>query len=486
MSSVADPSHDNFLAKERDYREQRRTYWNQYCSEYEQWEPGRRAYRERLKAVYKFLVPPGARVLELGCGPGDLLAALDPSIGVGIDISEDFVKMARARHPQFRFIAADCHQLDLNEEFDYIILSDLANDLWDIQRTLERVGAHAHPGTRVLLNFYSNLWQPFRALAELFRLAKPQPRQNWVTMEDVANLFHLADFEVIRASREVLMPVYIPLVGSLLNRYVVKLWPFSHLALSNVMVARPLGPPRLDAEPTVSIVVAARNEEGNVPEIFRRVPEIGAGTELIFVEGNSADDTYGAIEREMLRYPGRNVKLFKQPGKGKGDAVRTGFANANGDLLMILDADLTVAPEDLPLFYDAWRKGRGEYINGVRLVYPMEEKAMRFFNLIGNKFFAMAFSWLLNQNIKDTLCGTKVLSRKHYESIAANRAYFGNFDPFGDFDLIFGAAKQNLRFVDLPIRYRERTYGETNIQRWRHGVILLRMVFYALRRIKFV
>jgi glycosyltransferase involved in cell wall biosynthesis len=305
-------------------------------------------------------------------------------------------------------------------------------------------------------------------------------------MEDVANLFHLADFEVIRASREVLMPVYIPLVGSFLNRYVVKLWPFSHLALSNVMVARPLGPPRLDAEPTVSIVVAARNEEGNVPEIFRRVPEIGAGTELIFVEGNSTDDTYGAIEREMLRYPGRNVKLFKQPGKGKGDAVRTGFANANGDLLMILDADLTVAPEDLPLFYDAWRKGRGEYINGVRLVYPMEEKAMRFFNLIGNKFFAMAFSWLLNQNIKDTLCGTKVLSRKHYESIAANRAYFGNFDPFGDFDLIFGAAKQNLRFVDLPIRYRERTYGETNIQRWRHGVILLRMVFYALRRIKFV
>jgi glycosyltransferase involved in cell wall biosynthesis len=236
----------------------------------------------------------------------------------------------------------------------------------------------------------------------------------------------------------------------------------------------------------VTVVVAARNEEGNVPAIFARVPEMGSGTELIFVEGNSKDDTWGAIEREIARHPGRNVKLFKQPGKGKGDAVRTGFAHATGDVLMILDADLTVPPEDLPLFYEAWRSGRGEYINGVRLVYPMEDKAMRFFNLLGNKFFAQAFSWLLSQSIKDTLCGTKVLSRRHYEMIAANRGYFGDFDPFGDFDLIFGAAKYNLRFVDLPIRYRERTYGETNIQRWRHGLLLFRMVLYALRRIKFV
>jgi glycosyltransferase involved in cell wall biosynthesis len=213
---------------------------------------------------------------------------------------------------------------------------------------------------------------------------------------------------------------------------------------------------------------------------------MGGGTELIFVEGNSSDDTFCAIEREIAKRPGYQAKLFKQPGKGKGDAVRMGFANATGELLMILDADLTVPPEDLPRFYEAWHSGRAEFVNGVRLVYPMEEKSMRFLNLVGNKFFSLAFSWLLSQPVKDTLCGTKVLGRKQYEMIASNRAYFGQIDPFGDFDLLFGAAKFNLKIVDMPIRYRERTYGETNIQRWKHGILLLRMVLLASRKIKFV
>jgi glycosyltransferase involved in cell wall biosynthesis len=275
-------------------------------------------------------------------------------------------------------------------------------------------------------------------------------------------------------------------VEGFLNRYAVKIWPFRWFALTNFLIARPRPEPASSPEPIVTVVVAARNEEGNVPQIFDRVPEMGGGTELIFVEGHSKDDTYGAIEREMAKRPAMNVRLFRQPGKGKGDAVRTGFANAAGEVLMILDADLTVPPEDLPRFYDAWRSGKAEFVNGVRLVYPMEHGAMRFFNFLGNKFFSLAFTWLLSQSIKDTLCGTKVLSKRHYDTIAANRAYFGEIDPFGDFDLLFGAAKYNLKIVDLPVRYRERTYGETNIQRWSHGVLLLRMVALALRRIKFV
>jgi glycosyltransferase involved in cell wall biosynthesis len=242
----------------------------------------------------------------------------------------------------------------------------------------------------------------------------------------------------------------------------------------------------VEAEPLVSVVVPARNEAGNVPAVFERLPEMGAGTELIFVEGHSSDGTYEAIEREMGKRRRPRTKLFRQTGRGKGDAVRLGFARANGGVLMILDADLTVPPEDLPRFYEAWRSRQGEFINGVRLVYPMQERAMRFFNLAGNKFFSLAFTWLLGQSVKDTLCGTKVLSRADYERIAANRAYFGEIDPFGDFDLIFGAARLNLKIVDLPVRYRERTYGETNIRRWSHGALLLKMVLLAMRRIKFV
>jgi len=238
--------------------------------------------------------------------------------------------------------------------------------------------------------------------------------------------------------------------------------------------------------PTVSVVVAARNEEGHIDELMARIPEMGRGTEIVFVEGNSTDDTWGAIELAIAGHPQRNCKLLKQPGKGKGDAVRTGFDAATGDILMILDADITVPPEDLPRFYEVLASGRGEFANGVRLVYPMQDDAMRFANIIGNKFFSWAFSWLLGQPIRDTLCGTKVLWAKDYRRLSENRAYFGDFDPFGDFDLLFGAAKLNLKIMEVPIRYRARRYGETNIQRWRHGLLLLRMVLFAARRIKFV
>jgi glycosyltransferase involved in cell wall biosynthesis len=283
--------------------------------------------------------------------------------------------------------------------------------------------------------------------------------------------------------------VYVPLLSGLANRALVKLWPFSLAALTNFVIARPasLAARTTFAEqPLVSVIVPARNEAGNIESIFARVPEMGQGTELVFVEGHSEDDTYQAIERAIAKHPKRRARLLKQEGRGKGDAVRLGFANAGGEILMILDADLTVPPEDLPRFYDALVSRRGEFVNGVRLVYPMEHQAMRFLNLLGNKFFSIVFSWLVGQPIKDTLCGTKALWKRDYDLIAANRAYFGDFDPFGDFDLLFGSTKLNLKIVDLPIRYRERTYGATNINRWQHGWLIARMVVFAARRIKFV
>jgi glycosyltransferase involved in cell wall biosynthesis len=306
-----------------------------------------------------------------------------------------------------------------------------------------------------------------------------------VVVEDLRNLLYLSNLELIRQTHEILWPFWAPGLKELANRYLVKLTPFRWLAMSNILIARPMAAP-VWQEPVVTVVVPARNEEGNIPQIVDRVPQMGAGTELIFVEGNSTDDTWGAIQRELALRPGVRAKAFKQSGKGKGDAVRKGFQEASGDVLMILDADLTVAPEDLPRFYEAWRSGHAEFVNGVRLVYPMEDRAMRFFNHVGNKFFSLAFSWLLGQNIKDSLCGTKVLSRQHYRMIAANRSYFGEIDPFGDFDLLFGAAKYNLKIVDLPVRYQERVWGETNIRRWSHGMLLLRMIVKATKKIKFV
>jgi SAM-dependent methyltransferase len=473
-------------SKRNAFTGERIAFWDEFARQIGRWQPARRYYRDQLARLFAFSVPPGMRVLEVGCGTGDLLAALRPAYGVGIDFSPEMVRLARERHPDLVFHQADAHDFDLGEQFDFVVCSDLINDLWDVQTVFERVAAHCHPDTRILLNFYSQLWAGPRKLAETAGLVKRLLLQNWLTVEDVSDLLYLAGHETIRHSREIMCPVRLPLLGPLANRWLVRLWPFSYLAITNVLIARPQPAPQPERQASVSVIVAARNEEGNIPQIFDRLPQMGSGTELILVEGHSADRTWEAAEHELALRPGYPARLFRQPGKGKGDAVRLGFAEARGDLLMILDADLTVMPEDLPRFYEAWRSGRGDFINGVRLVYPMEERAMRFFNLLGNKFFSLAFSWLLGQSIKDTLCGTKVLSRRHYETIAANRSWFGEFDPFGDFDLIFGAARYNLKIVDMPVRYAERTYGDTNIQRWRHGVVLLRMVLVAMRRIRFI
>jgi len=466
------------------YRDARRSHWDEVACRRDGWTSMGRYYHRRLEGIYRHLISPGQRVLEVGCGTGELLAAVKPSEGVGVDFSPEMIRRARERFPSLTFMEADAHDLHLDGTYDAIILSDLVNDLWDVQAVFQGLARYTHPGTRLVMNTYSLLWELPLMLAQSLGLATPLLPQNWLTVDDVSNLLGLSGFEVIAHRPEVLWPFGTPVVSTLLNRYAVRLWPLCHLTLTNVMVARPCAVKR-DQEPVVSVVVPARNEEGNIEEIFRRTPEMGAGTELIFVEGGSGDDTCGAIERAMKAHPQRRSTFHRQTGTGKGDAVRLGFAHATGDILMILDADMTVPPEDLPRFYDAIVSGRGEFINGVRLVYPMEKQAMRYLNLVGNKFFSLAFSWLLGQPIKDTLCGTKVLSRENYEKIAANRSYFGDFDPFGDFDLLFGAAKQNLKIVEMPVRYRQRLYGDTNIDRWRHGMILLRMVIFAMRRIKF-
>jgi len=458
--------------------------WDSIAQKRDTWRGMGRWYHRRLAEIYRYLVNPNQRVLEIGCGTGNLLASLRPSRGVGIDFSPEMIARAKKDHPEFEYHQADAHDLTgIEGQFDVVILSDTVNDLWDVQRVLEQARQFCAPHTRLILNFYSHVWQLPLAIAQSLNLAAPMLRQNWLTREDIDNMLRLAGFESIRATQEVLWPL--PL-GGLADRYLVKLWPFRGLALSNFVIARPTPQPAPSGQPSVSVVIAARNEAGNIKSIFERVPKMGSWTEIVFVEGHSRDNTYEAIEQEIPLHPQTPSLIFRQPGIGKADAIRLGFEKASGDILMILDADLTVPPEDLPRFYDAIVSGKGEFINGVRLVYPMEKEAMRTLNFIGNKLFSMAFSWLLGQPIKDTLCGTKVMWRDDYAKIAANRSYFGDFDPFGDYALIFGAAKLNRKIIALPIRYRDRTYGTTNISRWKHGVLLLRMVAFAANRIKFV
>jgi len=440
-------------------------------------------------AYMRFIIDEGLRVLELGCGTGQLLNALKPSHGVGVDLSERMVEIACENYPNLDFIQGDLEESDLieslNGPFDIIVLSDTLGFLDDCEEAFTGLHALCTPDTRLVISYYSWRWEPILKFGEKLGLKMPSVEMNWLSTEDTMGFLQLADFETVKREWRLLIPRSLFGLGSLINKFIGTLPLIRRLSLRNYLVARPVLSKRIDT-PSTTVLIPCRNERGNIENAVKRLPQFCDDIEILYVEGNSQDGTLDEINRVIDTYPDKDIKVLVQDGKGKGDAVRKGFDHARGDILMILDADLTVPPEDLPKFYKAIASGKGEYINGTRLVYPMDDQAMRFLNFWANRTFSVLFTWLLNQRFTDTLCGTKVLTKKNYQKIVANRSYFGEFDPFGDFDLIFGATKLNLKTVEIPIRYAAREYGETQISRFRHGWLLLKMVLFAYKKLKIV
>ena len=454
----------------------------------------RTAMHRDLEAALARLIPVDASVLEAGSGDGALLASLPNAVRHGIDYLPEVVAAARARHPGLSFEVGDVAARAVGGVveaplWDAVVCDRLCHSVLDVQALLLGLKRRLAAGGRIYLTAFNYLWEVPTRLAELTGWKRPAPTANWLSDSDFRNLFDITGLEVVRHEDRMLLPLDVPGASAGLNKYLVRVPGMQHLSLYRIYVlrAREGGAGASARRAGVTVVVPARNEAGNVQPAIERTPVMGKSTELIFVEGGSKDGTWEAIQTAMRTYDGPlKLRAFQQTGKGKGDAVRLGFAHATGELLMILDADLTVPPEDLPAFYDVMARGQADFVQGTRLVYPMEPGAMRFFNKLGNVAFSQLFTYLLQQPIRDTLCGTKVLWRKDYQRIAAARAYFGDFDPFGDFDLIFGAARLGLKIAEIPVRYRDRTYGETNISRWKHGVLLLRMSAIAARKIKFV
>lgn len=458
-------------------------YFNTSAKVRQKWYERNYYYNKLLIKYFSFLIKPGSSVLEIGCGLGDLLNGVKPGYAVGIDISEEMIKIAGKKFPNIKFMVSEIENFNLNEKFDYVIISDLTGFLWDIQSFFKNLKKVCDNKTRIIVSSYNYLWEPVLKFAEAIGLKQKQPLQNWLSMKDLVGLLELEGFETIKIDRKILLPKRIPVLNFVFNNILANLPVINHLCLVNVIVARM--EQEINDDYSVSIVIPAKNEKGNIENAVLRTPEFGKSQEFIFIEGNSVDGTYEEMIRVRDMYKDKKIIVEKQTDSGKGNAVREGFERASGSLLMILDADLTTPPEDLVKFYEAIKNNKGEFVNGCRLVYPMEKQAMRFLNLLANKFFGLLFSYLLGQKVKDTLCGTKVLLKNDYEKINSGRNYFGDFDPFGDFDLLFGAAKLNLKIVEIPIRYREREYGTTQINRFKHGWLLLKMSLFAAKKIKF-
>lgn len=462
-------------------------YFNQGASNRDKWIERNKYYYRQLEEYFRFLIPEGSSVLEIGCGTGQLLNAVKPSRGVGIDFSEEMIKIARNKFPHLEFKVEDAEDLGTEEKFDYVILSDLIGSLSDVQKAFSQLKKVCFPQTRVIITYYNYLWEPILKAGERLKLKTPQLLQNWLSLYDIENLLYLSEFEVIKKGCKFLFPLYISAISSFFNKFLANLPFLTRLCLTEVVIARPrpsYSPSQSNAEYSCSVIIACRNERGNIRPLIERTPRLGKHTELIFVEGHSKDGTLEEIKEQIKQFPQKDIRALVQDGIGKADAVRKGLAAAKGDILMVFDADLTVAPEELSKFFDVLADRTGEVVMGSRLIYPMEEGSMRFLNLLGNKFFSVAFTYLLGQRIKDTLCANKALFRNDYAKIEKTRKFFGDFDPFGDFDLIFGASKHNLKIVEIPVRYTARTYGATQISRFKHGWLLLKMCWLALRKIK--
>ena len=448
------------------------------------WIRRNRYYYQILKRLLKHLVEPGKRILNIRCETGFLLEALQPSYGVGVDISPEMIAAARREHPRFTYVEAFPEDYTPSETFDYVLINNV-NEVVDVQMALHRIRPGCQRHTRLLIYNYNHLWEPILLLAQRLHLKIPQGDQNWLSEKDLTGLLELTGFEWLKTYRTALFPKYVPLLSALLNRFVAKLPLVQRLCMVEVLVARPIPKPLDPATLKVSVVIPCKDEQGNVEDAVRRVPELGGATEIIFCDDKSTDGTEDEVRRMQAIHPERNIRLVNGPGICKSRNVWTGFEHATGDILMILDADLTVMPEELPYFLDAIARVGVEFVNGSRLIYPVPKTAMKGANMLGNKLFSGVFSYLLGQRIKDTLCGTKVIWRSDWERIRPMIGTWGTMDRWGDYDLLFGAAKLNLRVMDQPVHYQERIYGVTKMTKvFKNGLIMLRMCMHGFRKLK--
>jgi SAM-dependent methyltransferase len=451
-------------------------YYDGLADNWELYRERNRYYHRTLFSLFRTYVPEGMSVLELGCATGDLLAAVRPRRGVGVDLSERMVEKARRKYPAFEFVKADAAFFDTSERFDCILINNALEYSEDIQRLFANCSRLLKPRGRVLISTLNPLWSPLLRIGERRRLCTPDTSRNFVTGNDASNLLRLCGFETVKLTRRMLFPRRVPLFAPLVNVVAAHTPVLRRLCLAEFVVARPITPS--GREHSVSVVVPCYNEAANVEECVRRVPPMGADTEVIVVDDGSRDGTAGLVRPELN--PAVDVRCISyQPNRGKLHAVRAGFAAARGDILMILDADMTVPPEDLAAFYAPLRRGLADFVNGTRLIYPMATGSMKLQNFVGNKLFSILVSWLIGIHLSDTLCGTKAFFRDDYHHFQMG------YDPWGDFDLLFGAAQCTSKFVEVPIHYQERRAGQSKMKAVRHTLALLRACWVGFWRVKY-
>lgn len=456
-----------------------REHFDKIAQDYDKWKTKNKYYYQNIKTFIDRIVRPGSKILEVGCGTGEVLASLNPSYGVGIDISPEMVKLAKQKFPQHTFIASPIEKFESEEKFDYIIMVDVVDHVYDMMDVFDSIYKLCHPGTRIVLTTINPWWEPILHFMEKLGAKMPEGPHNFIEKRNIAKMLSFQNFSINYSGYLLLFPKKIPVLSFLANTLGTRIWGLNKFSSVQYMVIQPGPPNTTDLGYGCSVIVPCYNEEGNVQELIRRVPKMGRQTELIIVNDGSKDQTAERVRQMQKEFP--NVKLIDySPNHGKGYAVKQGFDAATQEVIMILDADMTVPPEDLPRFFHPLNQGICQFVNGTRMVYPMEGQAMRFLNLLGNKLFGLIMTFITGQELTDTLCGTKALYKKDYKYIKMG------LDKWGDFDLLFGAAKLGCKMMEIPVHYKARVAGKSKMKTFQHGMHLLGASLRGLRELVFV
>ena len=454
-----------------------RDHFDVLAKDYDKWKKKNSYYYRSLKAFIKHIVQPNSSVLEIGCATGDILASTNPSRGVGIDISSEMIKLASEKHPQQEFVNTSIENFQNQEKFDYIIMVDVIDHVYDVMDVFKAVYQHCHPTTRIVLTTASPWWDPVFMIMEKFKAKMPEGPHNFVEIKNIANILELLDFKVNYFGYMLLFPKYIPILSYLANTVGVRTWGVRRLSPIQYMLIQPLMRNEINLGLGCSVIIPCYNEENNIEEAIRRIPSMGKYTEIIVVNDGSQDRTADCVRELQKKYS--NLKLIDNPSnKGKGYAIQQGFAAATQEILMTLDADLSVPPEELPRFFDPLNKAQGQFVNGTRMVYPMiEPQRMRTVGLLGNKILGQIMTFIIRQDLSDTLCGTKAFYKRDLKYMNMG------VDKWGDFDLLFGAAKLGNTILEVPVHYKSRKTGEPRMKLFRHGFYILKACFRGIREL---
>ncbi len=433
-------------------------------------------FHNSLRQMFKSFIPEGADILQIGYGLGDILSSLYPNKAVSLDTDENIMLSAKRRYPQIKFISGKPENLNVKGKFDYVIIPNSVDHLEDIQTVLEKLKLNVTSKSKIMLTALNPKWIQILSVLEKLNLKRAEGEKNWLRLEDLKNITRISGYEIEESGFRVMLPLHIPLVTRWINATIPNTPLFKRFCLEQFIVARKVESPATK-KLSCSVVVPCFNEEENIKNCVSRVPKMGKWTEIVVVDDGSTDKTIKVVKQLMKTY--KNLKLVSyKPNRGKGWAVKQGMDAARGDVVMILDADMAVPPEELPRFFSIFERNYGNFVNGTRLIYPMEDQAMRQLNLIGNLVFSWIFSWLLGVRITDTLCGTKALYKSDYKNVKMSGK------SWGDFDLLFGAAENDLDIIEVPVHYKKRVAGKSKMKAFKHGMVLAKMCGIGFWRLK--